>query len=193
VFGRPAIVCNDRGMKRLSIFGVAVAALALGAGAAAAKPITKQNGAAPLFADFTSICAIPGFLFYGNCNGNSSTYSTVSGRINAVQAKAGVWNLGVSFKGLTPGASYRLWGNRDAGTPTPGLVVGFFAIADAVAGLDGTANFSYQTTDPTYLSFDLNVLSGPSDVYGITVVTSYWSDQRIQVLNPDGTLYVPTA
>jgi hypothetical protein len=184
--------CNGCGMKRLPVIGILVVALVLGASAAFAKPITKQNGGAPLFADFTSICAIPGFLFYGNCSGNPSTYTSVSGRINAVQPKSGVWNLGISFKGLTPGASYRLWGNRDPGTPTPGLVVGFFEIADAVAGLDGTASFSYQTTDPTYLSFDLNVLSGPTDRFGITVVTSYWSDQRIQVLNPDGTLYVPT-
>jgi hypothetical protein len=179
-------------MKRLSIVCVVLAALALSASAAFAKPITKQNGSTPLFADFTSICAIPGFLFYGNCSGNPSTYTSVKGRINAVQPKPGVWNLDISFKGLAPGASYRLWGNRDSGVPTPGLVIGFFEIADAVAGLDGTASFSYQTTDPTYLSFDLNVLSGPGDRYGITVVTSYWSDQRIQVLNPDGTLYVPT-
>lgn len=28
---------------------------------------------------------------------------------------------------------------------------------------------------------------------GTTIVTSYWSSQALQVLNPDGILYVPSA
>jgi hypothetical protein len=172
-------------MKRVLSIAMLLAALAAFiAGGASAKPITKQNGSTPVFESFTSICALPAFLSYGHCNGNSSTFSEIRGRIDAVQPKSGVWNLGVSFKSLTPGASYTLWGNRDTRTPTPGVVVGFFAIATVVAGGDGTASFSYQTTDPAYLSFDLN------DGSGITVVTSYWSNQRLQV-NADGTLYVP--
>ena len=62
-----------------------------------------------------------------------------------------------------------------------------------VAALDGTAKFSYQTNDPKYLGFDLNILDDLSQRSGITVVTSYWSEQALQVLNADGTLYVPTA
>jgi cell shape-determining protein MreC len=27
--------------------------------------------------------------------------------------------------------------------------------------------------------------------WNITIVTSYWSQQSIKVMNPDGTLYVP--
>ena len=181
-------------MKRLSLIAVAFAALAsLGVSAGTAGPVTKQNGGTPVFADFTSICAVPGYLFYGNCSGSSSKYAEIKGKVNAVQAKAGRWNLGISFKNLTPGAIYRLWGNRNPETTPPGIVVGFFVIDTGVAGADGTLSFSYQTTDPWYLSFDLNVLSGPSDVYGVTTVTSYWSDQKLQVLNPDGSLFVPSA
>jgi hypothetical protein len=152
-------------------------------------PITKQNGSTPVFNTFTSICAVAGYANYGNCNGDTTKYTNVTGRINAVQAKVGVWNLGLSFANLEPGASYKLWGNRT--TAVPWTIAGFFPIATVVAAPDGTARFSYQTADPSGLGFDLNILEGPSDFYGITVVTSYWSNQAIQVLNPDGTLYVP--
>jgi len=175
--------------------GGSLAALALGlvlsaTSASAGGPITKQNGSTPVFADFKSICSVSGYVNYGLCGGVPSTFTTVKGRINAVQAKAGVWNLGVSFSGLTPGATYKLWGNRAAGTPSPGEISGFFEIGAAVAALDGTLRYSYQTSDPTNLGFDLNLVES-LDQRGWTIVTSYWSQQTLQVLNADGTLYVP--
>jgi hypothetical protein len=181
-------------MKRLMLIAAAVAALAItGASSAmrAAGPITKQNGSTPVFKDFTSICAVPGYADYGNCGGDTTTYTNITGRVNAIQAKTGVWNLGLSFTNLQPGASYKLWGNRT--TAVSGLVTGFFPIATAVAALDGTARFSYQTTDPSNLGFDLNILYNQWDYYGITVVTSYWSNQAIQVLDASGDLWVPAS
>jgi len=154
-------------------------------------PITQQNGKTPAFKDFTSICAVPGYVNYGNCNGDPTTYTDVTGRINAVQAKAGIWNLGFSFTHLEPGLTYKLWGNRTGSTPVPGDIDGFFVIGTAVAALDGTVRFSYRTSDVSNLGFDLNVLADAWETNGITVVTSYWSSQALQVLNPDGTLYVP--
>jgi hypothetical protein len=180
--------------KCFVVTGTLVAALTVVGGSAALSrsgPITKQNGSTPVFNGFTSICAVAGYASYGNCNGDTTKYTDVSGRINAVQAKVGVWNLGLSFAHLQPGASYKLWGNRT--TAVPGTITGFFPIATVVAALDGTARFSYQTADPSGLGFDLNILDNQSDLYGITVVTSYWSNQAIQVLNSDGTLYVPNS
>jgi hypothetical protein len=167
-----------------------VVALLVASGAAGGGPITKQNGGAPVFADFTSICAVPGYANFGACNGDTSTFSNVTGRINAIQAKAGRWNLGISFKNLQPGIVYRLWGNRD-GTPVAGEISGFFQVATAAAAADGTLSFGYQTSDPTNLGFDLNSIAGPWDLNGVTIVTSYWSQQMIEVLSPDGTLFVP--
>jgi hypothetical protein len=181
-------------MNRFAVLTLAAALFAFGASAASAGktkgPITQQNGKTPVFEDFTSICAVPGYVNYGNCAGDPTTYTNVTGKVNAVQAKAGVWNLGVSFKGLVPGAKYRLWGNRSTAL-TAGDNSGFFVIGTVFAGLDGTARFSYQTSSPTDLGFDLNVLADAWETNGITVVTSYWSEQAIQVLNADGTLYVP--
>jgi hypothetical protein len=165
--------------------GLLAAFAMIGASAASAAPITKQNGTNPLFKDFTSICAVSGYVNYGNCGGDPTKYTNVTGRINAVQAKTGRWNLGFTFTGLEPGVLYRLWGNQTGGTPVP-YNTGFFQIGDGTAGLDGTLHFSYQTTDPSNLGFDLNIRWGD-----ITVVTSYWSQQYIQVMNPDGTLYTP--
>ena len=51
-------------------------------------------------------------------------------------------------------------------------LIGFFAIAKTIAGPDGTAEFSYQTTNPSDLGFDLNVASSPLDPGDVTVVTS---------------------
>jgi hypothetical protein len=181
-------------MKRLMFVAATVAALLVTGASPAMRsggPITKQNGSTPVFKDFTSICAVPGYANYGNCGGDPTTYTNITGRINAVQAKVGVWNLGLSFTHLQPGASYKLWGNRT--TAVSGTVTGFFPIATVVAALDGTARFSYQTTDPSNLGFDLNILYDQSDYYGITVVTSYWSSQNIQVLNASGDLYVPAS
>jgi hypothetical protein len=173
-------------MKRVVAIVALVGALAtVGASAALAGggPITKQNGTTPVFADFTSICSVAGYAWYGDCNGEIGKFTDITGRINAIQAKAGVWNLGFSFTKLEPGASYTLWGNRTDLCCAP--LNGFFAIGTVVAALDGTARFSYQTTVPSGLGFDLNR-------YYNTVVTSYWSSQTIKVLNPDGTLYVPS-
>jgi hypothetical protein len=154
---------------------------------------TKQNGQSPLFNDFTPICAVPGYVNYGNCAGDPTTYANVRGKINAMQPKPGRWNLGISFVGLEPGRYYKLWGNQQAEDPSRGDISGFFPIAVAIADTTGRASFSYQTTNPSYLGFDLNVLEDANEFRGTTVTTSYWSSQRIQVLNADGTLYVPVA
>src|SRR5262245_60685599 len=137
-----------RPMTRFSLATLATVIAVAGAAASAASgaPITKQNGSAPVFNSFTSICSVPGYVNYGNCNGDPTTYHKVTGNINAVQAKAGRWNLGLAFTNLEPGKTYRLWGNQDPTPPSPGVIGSFFVIGTTVAGLDGTARFSYQTT-----------------------------------------------
>jgi hypothetical protein len=180
-------------MRRNTTIAALVAALSIvAAPVAGAGPITKQNGSTPVFKDFTSICAVAGYVNYGNCGGDPTKYTDVTGRINAVQAKLGVWNLGFSFTHLQPGAIYRLWGNQTGSSPSRGDISGFFPIGTAAAALDGTARFSYQTSTPTNLGFDLNILADAQEYRGTTIVTSYWSSQALQVLNPDGTLYVPS-
>ncbi|MGE5689112.1 MAG: hypothetical protein ACM33B_00995, partial [Pseudomonadota bacterium] len=136
----------------MAVAAVVVAPVALPKGG----PITQQNGQTPVFSDFTSICAVPGYVNYGNCNGDPTTYTNVHGKVNAVQAKLGIWNLGISFTGLQPGATYRLWGNQ--GNPDYGDISGFFVVGTTVAAEDGTAKFSYRTDNVTNLGFDLNVL-----------------------------------
>jgi hypothetical protein len=178
-------------MRRVLVLAFAVAALAVAASAFAA-PITKQNGRDPAFADFTSICGVAGYIDYGLCQGSASRFADVRGRINAVQAKQGVWNLGLSFSHLEPGSIYRLWGNRSGTAPSARDISGFFIIGSTAADPSGAAKFSYQTTDPTNLGFDLNVLPTPDTYNGITIVTSYWSSQWLQVLGVDGTLFTPT-
>ena len=176
-------------MKRVSMIAAASAALALlvcSAAFAGGGPVTKQNGKSPAFSAFTSICAVSGYAGYGFCAGSTSTFSGVKGKINAVQAKAGRYNLGISFDGLTPGATYRLWGNRD-GLAQPGQLDGFFAIATAQADEGGSVEFDYQTTDAEKLAFDLNQLRDASDANGVTIVTSYWSKQFLHV-NADSSL-----
>jgi hypothetical protein len=173
-------------MRNLAALTALLATLAFGASTAGAGPITKQNGSTPVFKDFTSICTVPGYLNFGACDGNATKFTWIKGKVNAIQPKEGRWNLGISFTGLQPGLAYRLWGNQDGATPSPGVVSGFFVIGDAVADANGTANFSYQTSNPNNLGFDLNMMP-----WNITVVTSYWSQQAIKVLNADGTLYVP--
>jgi len=153
---------------------------------ASAEPITKQNGNNPVFQDFTSICSVPGYVNYGLCNGDPTMFTNVKGKVNAIQPKPGRWNLGISFRGLQPGRQYTLWGNQDGAIPSPGVVGGFFVIASGTADLNGDLNFSYQTSNPQNLGFDLNTVLG-----NVTIVTSYWSQQAIKVLNADGTLYVP--
>jgi hypothetical protein len=163
----------------------------LAVSSASAAPITKQNGSDPVFKDFTSICTVAGYVNFGWCGGDATKFTDIKGKVNAIQPKIGRWNLGLSFKGLMPGWTYRLWGNRDPATPSPGVIPGFFMIGDAVADANGNASFSYQTDDPNYLGFDLNILDHPWSFNGVTLVTSYWSQQAIRVLNADGTLYVP--
>jgi len=177
--------------RTLILLALIVFVLTATSAAAGKGPITQQNGKTPVFKDFTSICGVPGYLGYGFCNGDPTTFTNVTGRINAVQAKAGRWNLGFTFTHLEPGRSYRLWGNMVPSPPIPGVIDGFFIIGTTVAALDGTARFSYQTSSPSDLGFDLNILRYPDDFHGVTLVTSYWSQQALQVLNPDGTLYVP--
>ena len=170
-------------MKRLLTMGLVALALAsTGTAAAGGGPVTKQNGATPVFASFTSICTLAPYADYGYCAGGRSTLPSVSGRINAVQPKSGVWSLDLSFAGLQPAASYTLWGNATAPPAVPGQVLGFFVIGTAVAAADGTAKFSYQTSAPENLGFDLNLNA-------FTIVTSYWSNQRLHV-KTDGTLSV---
>jgi hypothetical protein len=167
-------------MKRF--LAVAMLGCAVVAGASAA-PLTKQNGSSPASTSFKSICAVPGFVGYGLCNGDATQFTGIKGRVDAVQPKRGVWNLDVTFTNVTPGASYRLWGNQGGTPPVIGNIGDFFAIATAVADASGTVRFSYQTTKPANLGFDLNTMDT-----NITLVTSYWSIQWLE-LNPDGTLY----
>lgn len=155
---------------------VAVAACVVAA-AALGAPVTKQNGKSPAFSGFTSICTLAPYLFYGDCAGEPTKYTNVQGRINAIQAKPGRYNLDFTFTHLTPGEVYRLWGNNGS----------FFKIAKTVADASGSISFSYQTTAPAGLGFDLNRLRGGLDVDEVTVVTSYWSNQLLTVL-PDGTI-----
>src|SRR3954452_3251983 len=142
--------------KTVVLLAVFAASAFTACAAFAGGPTTKQNGSTPVFADFTSICAVPGYLNFGNCGGVATTYSGVAGRINAVQAKEGRWNLGFTFTHLQPGASYRLWGNQAGEVPSPGVITGFFIIGTGVAQADGTLRFSSQTTTPGNLGFDLN-------------------------------------
>jgi hypothetical protein len=163
-------------MKRLvCAVLVLTGVLTTAAGAGAGGPITKQNGSVPVFASFTSICAVPGYVDYGNCEGSTGTFANVAGRIDAVQSKLGRYNLDFSFTGLTPGYRYQLHGNDGA----------FFLIGATAADDSGAVRFSFQTTAPVGLGFDLNTVGGD-----VTIVTSYWSGQLL-AKRADGTLYVP--
>jgi hypothetical protein len=175
-------------MTRFVSFLLAVAATAiLAVPAATGGPITKQNGDGAVFSSVTSICTIPSFVNYGFCGGNPQAFTDITGQLNAVQPTLGVYNLELTFGGLVPGATYRLYGNQNPAPPTPGVVIGFFLITSGVAGGDGKIKFKYQTTNPANLGFDLNrFVDGPD----FTVATTYWSNQRLQV-KPDGTLFVP--
>jgi len=156
-----------------------VVAVAAGVFAAAslAGPVTKQNGKAPAFSGFTSICTLPQYLFYGFCDGDAAKFTGVKGKMDAVQTKVGRYDLNFTFSGLTPGAVYRLWGNNGS----------FFVIGTVIADLSGNAKFGYQTSSPAGLGFDLNFIRGDWDVNGVTIVTSYWTNQLLSV-NPDGTI-----
>jgi hypothetical protein len=163
-----------------------LALLACSVAPAADGPITKRDPLTPAFASFTSICAVPGYANFGFCNGDVTRFSEVKGKIDQALPSRGRWHLRISFEGLTPGATYRLWGNRD-GLAIPGKIDGFFQIATATAFFNGSIFFDYITTNPENLGLDLNQLTGPNDVSGVTIVTSYWSKQFLHV-NADGTL-----
>jgi hypothetical protein len=150
-----------------------VAAFALAA-AAHGGPVTKQNGSAPVISAFTPICAVPGYADYGFCGGSTSTFSGVAGKLNAVQAKAGRYNLDFGFSGLTAGTEYRLWVTSDGRT--------WVEVGRAFADESGAVSYSWQTSSPAGLGFDLNTFQGDT-----TIVTSWWSGQRL-VVNADGTL-----
>jgi hypothetical protein len=187
-----ADVLRNRRMENLSsglskVLVLAAIVAAVSAAGAGAAPQTKQNGRTPAFASFTPICAIPAYLGYGYCNGNSTTFGDVRGVIDAVQAKPGRWNLELTFSRLRPGVSYTLWGNQSGIAPVLGTFNdGFFAVGKSLADASGTAKFAYQTTNPTHLGFDLNT-TDPN----YTVVTSWWSSQWLEILNAAGALYVP--
>jgi hypothetical protein len=159
---------------------LALAAIAIGVAAAPSQagPITKQNGSKPAFNAFTSICAVPGYADYGLCGGDPTRFTDVKGKMNAVQAKQGRYNLDFTFTNLTPGVEYRLWATRDA-IPFRGT---YLEVGRAFADGSGNVAYKLQTTEPGGLGFDLNTVQGD-----VTIVTSWWSGQYL-VVNADGTL-----
>jgi hypothetical protein len=162
------------------VLAVAAAVLAVGVVAAPsnAGPITKQNGVNPAFDAFTSICSVPGYADYGLCGGDATRFTQIKGKMNAVQAKQGRYNLDFSFTNLTPGVEYRLWATRDA-IPFQGT---YLEVGRAFADAAGNAAYKLQTTSPGGLGFDLNTVQGD-----VTIVTSWWSGQYL-VVNADGTI-----
>jgi hypothetical protein len=160
-------------MKSIPATVAIVAALALAA-SAQGGPITKQNGQSPAIAAFTPICAVAGYANYGYCGGSTTTFSDVRGKMNAIQPKPGRYNLEFSFSGLTPGVEYRLWATRTGGS--------WAEVGRAFASDSGSVSFKLQTDSPGGLGFDLNTIS-----QDITVVTSWWSGQKL-VVNPDSSL-----
>jgi len=165
-----------RTLKTLACaLGAAAMVTAMSSAAIAGGPSTKQNGSNPVAITFTSICAVPGYANYGECNGDVTKFTDVTSKVNAVQAKQGRYNLGLSFGGLEPATSYTLFGNQGGS---------FFVIGTAVSDLTGHVSFSYQTTNPTGLAFDLN------KNFSTTVVTTYWSNQPLGVIDELGSLGV---
>ena len=150
-----------------------LAALAFVGTSLAASP-PKQNGSNAVIKAFTPICAVTGFAGYGLCGGQSTTFSSVTGKMNAIQ-KTDRYNLEFSFTGLTPGVEYRLWATKDA-------IIPWTEVGRMVATETGTLSFKYQTNAPAGLGFDLNTVNGD-----ITITTSWWSGQKL-VVNGDGSL-----
>jgi hypothetical protein len=165
-------------MRRVMASGMLVGALALAGSSQAAGPVTKQNGSDAVIKAFTSICAVAGFANYGLCGGDTTKFTNVGGKMNAVQSKTGRYNLDFVFTNLTPGVEYRLWATRDA-TVGGGT---YAEVGRAIADAAGSAKYQLQTDSPGGLGFDLNTLNGD-----ITIVTSWWSGQKL-VLKADGTL-----
>ena len=163
-------------MKRVrlsALVAIACAAVVVQA-ASAGGPVTKQNWKSPAIEAFTSICAVPGYANYGLCGGSTATFKDVRGKMNAIQAKPGRYNLEFEFRNLTPGVEYRLWSTTNGANFTE---VGRMVASDA-----GSVSYQLQTDAPGGLGFDLNTIQGD-----ITVVTTWWSGQRL-VVNPDTTL-----
>jgi hypothetical protein len=172
---------------------LALVSSAILAAPAVGAPITKQNGGNAVTLNVTSICTIPFYVNYGLCGGDPQAFTNVSLQLNAVQPKAGVWNLEFTFSGLAPAATYRLYGNQSSSLAVPGDIPPFFAMTSGISDADGKLKLKYQTTNPANLSFDLNYFAGPPGFAGgpdYTVVTTYWSNQKLQVKS-DGTLFVP--
>jgi hypothetical protein len=140
----------------------------------AAGPITKQNGKSPAIEAFTSICAVAGYANYGFCAGDTQKFTNVKGKMNAIQAKPGRYNLEFEFSNLTPGVEYRLWSTSDGRS--------FTEVGRMVASATGEVAYKLQTVSPGGLGFDLNTLSAD-----VTIMTSWWSGQKL-VVNPDTTL-----
>ena len=158
--------------------GILVGALALAGTSQAGGPVTKQNGSNAVIKAFTSICAVSGYADYGLCGGDVTKFTDVGGKMNAIQPRAGTYNLEFVFTSLTPGVEYRLWATRDA-VPFGGT---YTEVGTAIADGAGSATYQLQTTSPGGLGFDLNTVQGD-----ITVVTSWWSGQKL-VVNADSTL-----
>jgi hypothetical protein len=165
-------------VKRVYLTTILILALAVASPSQAGGPITKQNGSHPAFAAFTSICAVSGYAGYGLCGGDPTTFTNVSGKMNAIQFKPGMYNLDFTFASLTPGVEYRLLATRDA-VPFGGS---WFEVGRVFADVSGLAQYKLSTDAPAGLGFDLNLVQGD-----ITVVTSWWSGEYL-VVNPDGTL-----
>lgn len=160
-------------MKRVLLFAVIAALSVVGLAQAAGGPITKQNGSSPVLT-FTSICAVSGYANYGFCGGDVTKFTDVAGRMNAIQAKPGRYNLDFSFANLTPGTEYRLWSTRDAFT--------WVEVGRAFADEFGSVAYTLQTNSPAGLGFDLNTVSGDT-----TIMSSWWSGKKL-VVNGDTTL-----
>jgi len=143
--------------------------------ASQAGPITKQNGKSPAIEAFTSICAVAGYANYGFCAGDTKRFANVKGKMNAIQAKPGRYNLEFEFSNLTPGVEYRLWSTYDGSR--------FTEVGRMLASASGAVAYKLQTDTPGGLGFDLNTVAEGD----ITVVTSWWSGQKL-VVNPDSTL-----
>jgi hypothetical protein len=141
----------------------------------AAGPITKQNGKSPAIEAFTSICAVAGYANYGFCAGDTRRFTNVKGKMNAIQAKPGRYNLEFEFSNLTPGVAYRLWSTSDGRS--------FTEVGRMVASAAGQVAYKLQTDSPGGLGFDLNTINEGD----ITVVTSWWSGQKL-VVNADSSL-----
>ena len=144
-------------MRRVMTGGILVGALALAGTSQAGGAVTKQNGSDAVIKAMTSICAVSGYADYGLCGGDTTKFTNVGGKMNAIQPKAGQYNLEFVFTNLTPGVEYSaLVETRDA-VPFGGT---FTEVGRAIADGAGSAKYQLQTTSPGGLGFDLNTVQG---------------------------------